>query len=76
LSAGARRWERGLGFLEHDLGGLDDGADGVANFQLHFLGAGEGDDAFDEVIANTNSDVGHDIAEFYVCNLADEAIAG
>jgi hypothetical protein len=42
--------------FEHDFGGFDDGADGVAQFELHFVGAAPGYDAFDDVGAYANDD--------------------
>lgn len=65
-----------LGFLNHDFGGFDDGADGVADFQFQFLGAGAGDDAFDEIVADLDGDVGQYVTELDFRDFADEAVAG
>lgn len=65
-----------LSFLDHNLCGFDDGADRVADFQFHFLSTGAGNDRFDFVFANSNNDVGHDVAQFDFRDFADEAVAG
>jgi hypothetical protein len=62
-------WE--LGLLDHHFSGFDDRADGVAYLQFHFLSAGASDDAFDEVVADTNGNVGHDVAELDFGDFAD-----
>jgi hypothetical protein len=71
----AAQGDERLGLLDQDLGGLDDRADGVADFQFHFLGAGASNDALDEVVANANGDMGHDVAELDFGDFADEAVA-
>jgi len=62
-------------FFEHDFGGFDDGRDGVADFELHFVGAFFGDDAFDEIFADAHDDVGHDAAELELDDFALQAVA-
>jgi hypothetical protein len=66
----------GLGFLEHHIRGLDDGADCIADFQLHFVGTAAADDAFDDVVADVNDDVGHHITKSDLGDLTNQTIAG
>ena len=61
-------------FLQHYFGGFDYGSDRVADLQIHLFGASSGYDAFDEVLANLNDDVGHDPAELKLRDFARESI--
>ncbi len=51
-----------LGLLDHHFGSLHDGSHCVALFQFQFISAAASNDAFDEVLANTNDDVRHHIS--------------
>jgi hypothetical protein len=48
--------------LDHDFSGLNDRSDGVALLELKLVGAPSGDGTFNEVVADTDDYVGHDIA--------------
>jgi hypothetical protein len=65
-----------LVFLQHYFRGFDYGSDRVADLQIHLLGASSGYDAFDEVLANLNDDVGHDPTELKLRDFALESIPG
>ena len=43
--------------LQHDFCGFDDRRNRVSHLELHLLGAAFGDDAFDEVLANSDDHV-------------------
>jgi hypothetical protein len=49
-----------LGLGDHDLRRFDDGRDGVAFLQRHFLRAALRDDGFDDATGNADGDVGKD----------------
>jgi hypothetical protein len=61
-------------FLQHDFRGFDYGSDRVADLQIHLFGASSGYDAFDEVLANLNDDVGHDPTQLNFRDFALESI--
>ena len=61
-------------FLQHDFRGFDYGGDRVAGLQIHLFGASSGYDAFDEVLANLNDDVGHDPTELKFRDFSLESI--
>jgi len=55
--------------LNHDLCGLHYSGDGITFLKPEFVSTAASDGAFNEVVANTNHYMGHDIAEldlFYV----------
>ena len=62
-------------FLNHHFGGLDDDFDGVALLQPQFFGAGAGDNAFDQIVADLDDDVRHDGADLYAFHDAGKLIS-
>jgi hypothetical protein len=65
-----------LFLFQHDFGGFDDGRDGVADLEPHFLGAPFGNDAFNEVVAHANDYMSHNTAELKFDDLSFETITG
>ena len=63
-----------LSFLQHHFRRFNDGANDVADLQLHFFRAAGGDDALDQVIADFHHDVGHHVSELNLNNFADKAV--
>lgn len=57
--------------LNHDFGCLDGSDNGIALLKFKFVSAAARDGPFDEVVPNTNSDMGHDVAEL---NLFDFSV--
>ena len=54
--------------MDHYLGRFDDGNDGISLLELEFVGATASDDAFDQVVPNTNHDMSHNVAELNFFN--------
>lgn len=65
-----------LVLLDHYLGGFDDGGNGVALFQLQFVSAAPRNRALDEIVANTNDNMGHDITQFDFFDFTAQFISG
>ena len=57
-------------FLEHDLCGLDDGLDLVADLELQCVNTAASDDALNQIVSNPDGDVSHDLAEKYLLDTA------
>ena len=64
-----------LVLLEHHFGGFNHGSDGIAHFQFHLFRTAAGDYAFDQVVSDTNENVGHDAAQLHFFDLAYKMIA-
>ena len=62
-------------FADHDFSGLHYHIDGVALLERQFVGAGAGDDALDQVLADADYHMGHDVAEFQIDDRSRELIA-
>jgi hypothetical protein len=67
---------RGSVFLNHHFGSFDDGADRVAFLEFEFVGAPAGDGALDKIVAHTNDDVGHDIAQLNFLDFSTQFVSG
>jgi hypothetical protein len=52
------------------------GSNGVTLFELQFIRASTRDRALDQVIADTNDHVGHDVAEFNFLDCSPQFISG
>lgn len=50
-------------FLNHHLGGFDDGGDGVTFLEFEFVSATACNDALNEIVPDSNCHVGHDVAQ-------------
>lgn len=71
-----RPFRNELVLFQHYFGGLDDGFDGVANLELHFVCAALCDNAFNQVVSNPYNHVGHNAAQLNFFNSSSEFIAG
>jgi hypothetical protein len=60
---------------QHYFGGLDDGGDFQAHFNIQLLHALSSDDAFDQVITNSNAYFCSDYSEVHSFNRASQLIA-
>jgi hypothetical protein len=67
---------RGSVFLNHHFGSFDDSGDGVALFELEFVGATPGDGALDKIVSHANDNVGHDIAQLNFLDFSTQFISG
>lgn len=61
--------------MNHYLRGLYDGVNGIAFLELQFIGAAASDSTFDEIVADADDDVGHDIAQLDFFNRASQFIS-
>ena len=61
--------------LDHNLGGLNHGRDGVADLEIHFHGAPPGDHALDKIVPDLDDHMGHHSAKLQFCDLALKTIA-
>jgi len=68
--------EPGLIFLDHDLGGFDHGADRVTLLEFEFVGAAARDGALDQVVADPNDHMRHDIAELNFFDFSTQFVSG
>ena len=62
--------------MDHHLGSFDDGGNGIALFQLEFVGAAPGYRTLDEIVSNPNDHMGHDIAELNFFDFAAQFVPG
>ena len=62
--------------MNHNLGGFDDGDDGVALLELEFIGATAGDDALNQVVAHSNHHMGHDVTELNFFDFSAQFVSG
>jgi len=62
--------------LNHHLSCLDYGNDRVALLKLKLFGASAGNGAFDEVVADADDDVGHDVAELNLFDFSTQFVSG
>ena len=74
LRVGGETASRSL-LLDHNLGGLDYGGDGVADLEIHFHRAAPGDYALDEIVSDLDDHMGHHSAKLQFCDFALKAIA-
>jgi len=74
LRVGGEAASRSL-LLDHNLGGLDYGRDGVADLEIHFHGAAPGDHALDEIVSDLDDHMGHYSAKLQLCDFALKTIA-
>jgi hypothetical protein len=61
--------------LNHDLSRFDHGCDRIALLELQLVSAAARDGTFDEVVANPNHDVRHDIAELNFLDFPAQFVA-
>ena len=61
--------------LNHDLCSFHNSDDGITLFKFEFISASASDGAFNEVVANTNNDMRHDIAELNLFYLSGQFVA-
>jgi hypothetical protein len=59
----------------HDLGGFDEGGDGLAFFEAELARRVRGDDGGDDLAADGEAHLGHEAFDFKIDNAADELIA-
>ena len=50
-------------FLNHHFGGFDNGRYGITLLELEFVSATSGDRTLNQIVADTDGDMGHDIAQ-------------
>lgn len=62
--------------LNHHLGGLDDGDDGVALSELELIGATAGDGALNQVVAHSNHHMGHDVPQLNFFDYSAQFVSG
>jgi hypothetical protein len=62
--------------LDHHFSSFDDSGYGVAFFELEFVGAAAGDGALNEVLANPNDYMGHDIAQLNFFDFSTQFVSG
>jgi hypothetical protein len=62
--------------LNHHLGGLDDGGDGVTFFEFKFVSTAASYHTIDQVVPHSNDDVGHDVAKSDFFDHAAQFISG
>ena len=70
------RREAGSVLLNHHLGGFDHGGDGVTLFELELVGAAAGNGTFNEVVANSNNNMGHNVAQLNFLNFSAQFVSG
>ena len=63
-------------FLNHDFGSFDDSGDGVALFQLKFVGAATCDCTLDQIFADANNHMSHHIAQLNFFDFSTQLIPG
>ena len=63
-------------FLDHDFGRFYNGRDGVALLELEFIRAAARDCAFNQVIADPNSNEGHHIAKLNLFDRSAQFVSG
>ena len=63
-------------FLNHDLSRFDHRADGITLLELEFVGAAPGDGTLDEVVADPNDNMGHNIAELNFFDFSTQFVSG
>ena len=63
-------------FLNHHFRGFHDRSNRIALFELEFIRAAARDCAFNQVIADTNSNEGHHIAELNLFDSAAQFVSG
>jgi hypothetical protein len=71
-------WSCGSATLDaddHDFGGFNEGAGGLASAELHLAGGVGGDDRGDELVADLEDDLCEEAADFYFGDGAYELIA-
>ena len=68
-------FRRKLDADDHDFGGFDESAGGLAFAELHFAGGVRGDDRGDVLVADLEDDLGEEAADFDFGDGADELIA-
>ena len=61
--------------LKHNFGGLDQYLDRVADLELKRIYTAAGDDAFNQILSNSDGDVGHDLTEKDLFNIACELVS-
>jgi len=62
-------------FLNHHLSGFDDGGNRVTFLKLEFVSAAARDNALDQVIADPDDNVSHDIAELKLFNFPAQFVS-
>jgi hypothetical protein len=65
---------RTLILLEHYFRGFNHSGDGIADLQLHFFGAASSYYAVDDVVADSDQDMGHHVPELELLDLANQMI--
>lgn len=76
LHACSRRSRRGWSFLQHYFRRFNNCGNCIADFECHFFRASSGDDAFNQIIAHLNNNVGHYVPELELDDCADKTVAG
>jgi len=66
---------RMLVFLEHNLGRFDHTGSGITDYQFHFFGAPSGYYTVDNVVPDSDHNMGHHTPEGKLLDLADQMIA-
>jgi hypothetical protein len=62
--------------LNHHFSCFDHGGDRVALLEFEFVGAAASDGALNEVVADPNHDMGHDIAELNFFDFSTQFVSG
>jgi hypothetical protein len=62
--------------LDHDFSGLNHRGDGIALLELKLVGAPSGDGTFNEIVADTDHHVGHDIAQLNFLDFSTQFVSG
>jgi hypothetical protein len=62
--------------LNHYLSRFDHCGDGVALFEFEFVGAAASDGALDEVVADPNDYMGHNIAQLNFFDFSTQFVSG
>jgi hypothetical protein len=67
--------ESPLLFFQQDFCGLNHRRNGVSHLEVHLFGASSSDYTFNEVVSDTDNDVGHNSAELKLSNFSFEPVA-
>lgn len=62
--------------LNHDFGSLDDGDDGITLLEFEFVSAAACDRALDQILADPDDHMSHDVAQLKFFNLSTQLVSG
>jgi hypothetical protein len=63
-------------FLNHHFGSFHHGGDGIALFELEFVGASARDRAIDQIVSDSNRDEGHHVAQLNLFDCSAQFVSG